>query len=263
MTDGRAGTLEEKTAVAIEAVERLLANCRGYESDEWVDHYVAIRDALKDGRHWDALTHSGWWGSHPPGEKQWPITKWVGSGYMERRLYEVMCVLHRQFKYPHHVEPVEPLCEFPSQLFVERRLLDFCSNRGNRHTESSDFVAVAYLRVITGPLEGQFIALPSGRSLIGRNAACDIVVPSPQVRRNNSGILADNGRFWILDIHDSEFTKVNGIFIRRLTELKDGDIIQCGNQSFQVQEWQRAAPAFQFCLQPSHPHEAIDTPVVV
>lgn len=219
MTSDRAGTLEEKVAAAKEVVEHLLANCHGFESDEWLAQFIAIRDALDAGRLRNAIrTEARFNGVR---------TKWVGSAEMVRCLERVMGVLSRHVAYPNHVEPVAQLGDLPSQIFVD------CMRQTPTERSEEEFVAVAFLKVTTGLSAGQLVALPFGRTVIGRSPVCQIVVEDAGVNRQHADILADGGRSWIQDLCTRNGTYVNGTRIDSLTKLKDCDFIRVCDHAFQ------------------------------
>jgi hypothetical protein len=103
------GTLEEKVAAAREIVERLIAICRGFECEEWMAKFLAVREHLAAGRLREAIREEARLTSSVP-------RKWVVSRAIENRLERAMGVLHRQVWFPNHAEPLAQFDDLPSDV---------------------------------------------------------------------------------------------------------------------------------------------------
>jgi DNA-binding winged helix-turn-helix (wHTH) protein len=77
----------------------------------------------------------------------------------------------------------------------------------------------------TGPLNGQRWML-RGVVIIGRDAVCDIVIPSRQVSRQHARFTPSNDGVIIEDLGSKNGTHCNGQMIDEPRPLKDGDVVQ-------------------------------------
>jgi pSer/pThr/pTyr-binding forkhead associated (FHA) protein len=77
----------------------------------------------------------------------------------------------------------------------------------------------------TGPLNGQRWML-RGTVTIGRDAICDIVIPSRQVSRQHARFTPSIDGVTIEDLGSKNGTHCNGQMIEIPTPLKDGDVVQ-------------------------------------
>lgn len=82
------------------------------------------------------------------------------------------------------------------------------------------------LIVREGQLEGQRWTVNSNEFLIGRGSDCDLVLPERQVSRYHVKILNDNGRYQLQDLDSKNGTHLNGLQIKGVVPLQDGDEIQ-------------------------------------
>ncbi len=76
-----------------------------------------------------------------------------------------------------------------------------------------------------GPLNGQRWAI-SNELLIGRDEACDIVIPERQVSRHHAKLSRTAQGTLLEDLVSKNGTHLNGVLITQPTPLQDGDIIQ-------------------------------------
>lgn len=89
------------------------------------------------------------------------------------------------------------------------------------------------LEVMDGEAKGQIVDL-SGISIIGRDAACALVIPSRAVSREHAVIRPEEGFGFVIEDLDSRAgTFVNGMRTRKAV-LQDGDTISMGGHSIRV-----------------------------
>lgn len=109
MSGESASTLEQAIAAVNQIVERLLALCRGFESDDWLAKFVAVHAAMSAGRFQDAVREEA-------RLVRLLKRKWVVSRDLERRLEKAMGVLHRHVSYPGHSELLAESDDLPSDV---------------------------------------------------------------------------------------------------------------------------------------------------
>src|SRR5262245_13638418 len=88
---------------------------------------------------------------------------------------------------------------------------------------------MASLLMIKGPNPGQRYSLEKERTVLGRNADCDVVFPPPgntAVSREHAVIVCSQGRFFIEDLKSRNGTHVNTQLIKDRTPLRDNDRIR-------------------------------------
>jgi pSer/pThr/pTyr-binding forkhead associated (FHA) protein len=73
----------------------------------------------------------------------------------------------------------------------------------------------------------------SDRLLIGRHAACDMVVGDPSVSRRHAQLTFRDGTWVLQDLASTNGTTVNGERVGRTT-LHSGDIVSLGSQAIQI-----------------------------
>src|SRR5262245_14577659 len=83
---------------------------------------------------------------------------------------------------------------------------------------------MAILRRITG--EGEDIVLRGRRTLIGRDAECDVVVNMGLVSRRHAIVFNHGGRYFIEDLDSANGTYVNGRRVHKRAPLKNNDRIE-------------------------------------
>lgn len=77
----------------------------------------------------------------------------------------------------------------------------------------------------SGPLEGQRWKIRS-ELLLGRDPDCDVVIPMRQVSRHHARIfLGENGTL-VEDLNSKNGTYINGLHIKEVVRLEEGDEIQ-------------------------------------
>lgn len=76
----------------------------------------------------------------------------------------------------------------------------------------------------------EYIVSPTGIS-IGRDAGCDVVVPSPEVSRRHAELMAGPGGYTVTDL-STNGVFVNGERVARARTLARGDVIRLGTEEF-------------------------------
>ncbi len=83
---------------------------------------------------------------------------------------------------------------------------------------------MAELVIVAGPGEGRAFALGE-RSVIGRQAGCDLQLADNTVSRHHAVIVEEKGEYYVEDLGSSNGTYVNGHEVRR-ARLRHGDTIK-------------------------------------
>src|SRR5262245_46676079 len=78
----------------------------------------------------------------------------------------------------------------------------------------------------SGPVAGQRWVLSKATATIGRDPACDIVIPDRQVSRQHARLRQVDGGFELEDMGSKNGTHVNGAPVTGAQRLQDGDLIQ-------------------------------------
>lgn len=92
---------------------------------------------------------------------------------------------------------------------------------------------MAYLKVTKGPSAGQIVYLHPERTVLGRHPSSQVVLDDGAVSRHHAEILVANGIHFLQDMNSRNGTEINGAKIDSRTELRDGDIIQVCDHTFQ------------------------------
>jgi len=77
----------------------------------------------------------------------------------------------------------------------------------------------------SGPLNGQRWMVRE-KLMVGRDAGCEIMIPSRQVSRNHARLVITDEGASIEDLDSKNGTHLNGELLTEPTVLKDGDLIQ-------------------------------------
>jgi hypothetical protein len=83
--------------------------------------------------------------------------------------------------------------------------------------------------------------LPSGETLIGRGAECHITIFDPSISRKHARIRIERLGAFFEDLGSRNGSRVNGNYVRELTQLRDGDRLRLGTQELVLSEV-RATP---------------------
>lgn len=81
---------------------------------------------------------------------------------------------------------------------------------------------------------GDFIELPGGESFIGRGLNCAIRFNDASVSRRHLRFLVDDNTVCVEDLGSTNGSILNGNPIKKITKLKNGDIIQIGHRRLNV-----------------------------
>ena len=72
------------------------------------------------------------------------------------------------------------------------------------------------------------VVLQGGRVVVGRLSSCDIVLPDVNVSREHAAFVSEGDGWAIEDLKSTNGTLVNGVPLRQMTRLRDGDVIGVG-----------------------------------
>ena len=89
---------------------------------------------------------------------------------------------------------------------------------------------------LLGPGATRGVEITFGGLIVGRERGCDIVLPSKNVSRNHARLSIRDKIPRVEDLGSSNGTKVNGVFIKGITELHTGDLITFGDITLQLVE---------------------------
>ncbi|HUN22978.1 MAG TPA: FHA domain-containing protein [Anaerolineales bacterium] len=108
--------------------------------------------------------------------------------------------------------------------------------------------ALISILIQSGPLAGQEINIEKTETLIGRDAACDVVLNAPGVSRRHARLsLLPNGTIQIEDLGSANGTYVNGVRLQAPLALKDRDLVALGQAVvFNIRVSQSAATVIEF-----------------
>lgn len=126
----------------------------------------------------------------------------------------------------------------------EMQVVDEREGGRTRYVQAVDPGALAAVkpgakRQPAGTTGGRLVSLTDGREyriigtslVIGRDAACDVVLTSKSVSRRHAEILA-TPRGYVLEDSSTNGTFVNGARVQGQPQLARGDVIQCGEHEF-------------------------------
>jgi PAS domain S-box-containing protein len=100
---------------------------------------------------------------------------------------------------------------------------------------------VDMLVVVRGNHRGQRYPLEAGRTVIGRNRACDVAVEDEGVSRQHAAILRQNGECFVEDLGSTNGTYVNSLLIEDRHRLQHGDRISTGDTVFLLEMERRTS----------------------
>ena len=78
--------------------------------------------------------------------------------------------------------------------------------------------------------------LPAGHTLIGRGEDCHITIFDPAISRRHARIFVDDRHALLEDLGSRNGCRVNGIPIKGMIELSDGDRLRIGTQELVLSE---------------------------
>jgi predicted component of type VI protein secretion system len=82
--------------------------------------------------------------------------------------------------------------------------------------------------------QGARIAIRRGETVIGRSPYCSVVINSRRVSRQHCALTLSNDRLLVCDLGSSNGTWVNGTPVSTATRLKQGDLIELGEEGLEV-----------------------------
>lgn len=115
----------------------------------------------------------------------------------------------------------------------------------------------------------QEVDLPPGETLIGRSLDCQVTIEDPLVSRQHARIIVSGDQASVEDLGSRNGVKVNGLTVRGMTALKDGDRLRIGTQDLVVARMEqetvdhaRATGVLRVCAncRLPHPRELVACP---
>ncbi|MEO7329705.1 MAG: FHA domain-containing protein [Minicystis sp.] len=94
----------------------------------------------------------------------------------------------------------------------------------------------AFLRVVLGAQLGTRFALGATKMTIGRTAAAQIQLTEANISRQHAQIVAQDGRFLVVDLGSTNPTMVNGSPLSRPWPLSPGDVVRVGEIELRYEE---------------------------
>ena len=91
-----------------------------------------------------------------------------------------------------------------------------------------------------GPLKGQRYAVNENGLVLGRDDACDVIIPDVGVSRQHARVLLHNSAVWVQDEGSRNGVFVNGKRVVRHRQLSPGAELLIGDHAFTLE----LAPAF-------------------
>jgi serine phosphatase RsbU (regulator of sigma subunit) len=85
------------------------------------------------------------------------------------------------------------------------------------------------LRILHGDASGQSYRLDRDVTVLGRDAACDIILANQDISKKHARIVHKDGVYYIEDLGSTNGTKVGDSVLTEIRLLKDGDLIQIGD----------------------------------
>ena len=110
---------------------------------------------------------------------------------------------------------------------------DDLANKGasaDRYLAPNGRPILARLLMQTGTMEGRAFRFHQSITTIGRLAGNDFIIIGPTVSRRHAQLNFSEGRWYIEDLKSGNGTQVNGQRVYGHTLLKDGDIINFGDE---------------------------------
>src|SRR5262249_15024029 len=88
------------------------------------------------------------------------------------------------------------------------------------------------LRMVGGDPSGLSYLLDRDVTILGRDAACDIVLPDKEVSKKHARIIRKDDGYYIEDLQSTNGTKVGESDLTEIRLLEDGDLIEMGDFRF-------------------------------
>src|ERR1700757_1361932 len=90
----------------------------------------------------------------------------------------------------------------------------------------SQSVPLATLKILNGSRAGDCYTLASDKTVLGRDAECDIVLPRTTISRRHAQIVHDADGYYVEDLDSLNGTYVDGTRIIEPTRLRGGEHVQ-------------------------------------
>lgn len=90
------------------------------------------------------------------------------------------------------------------------------------------------LRVVRGPTQARSLKLSAAATVIGRQAGCDLRIPSAEVSRRHCLLSYQNGCVTVEDLDSFNGTFLNGARITGRRLVRPGDELEIGPVTFEV-----------------------------
>ncbi len=100
----------------------------------------------------------------------------------------------------------------------------------DRYLAPNGLPLLARLSLQDGPMAGRALRFHQDTTTIGRATGNDLVVSGPTVSRYQAHLNFVDGRWYVEDLQSANGTMVNGKRIHERTFLKDGDLINFGDE---------------------------------
>jgi eukaryotic-like serine/threonine-protein kinase len=119
-----------------------------------------------------------------------------------------------------------------SRLFCTTCGYDLSNKRASadRYKAPNGLPLLARLSPQSGPLAGRALRFHQDTTTVGRATGNDLVVTGRTVSRYHAHLNFVEGRWYVEDLRSANGTKVNGKRIQERTFLKDGDLINFGDE---------------------------------
>jgi pSer/pThr/pTyr-binding forkhead associated (FHA) protein len=115
---------------------------------------------------------------------------------------------------------------------VDPKQLEKKVDGGNTVAPKASQVSQWALRAKHPQLQGRLYTI-EGSAILGRDKACDIVLPSKLLSRKHAELTVEQGRLWVRDLGSSNGSYVNGKGVEKAV-LVDGDTVSFAKIGFQV-----------------------------
>jgi hypothetical protein len=127
----------------------------------------------------------------------------------------------------------------PGELLIEFRE-DAAAKEGKfrvdaEHDSNAEAPRPTALPVLTLVGDSKDWPLDSDQLVVGRQEACDIVIPDPNASRRHAELARKEDGWWIRDLGSSNGTFVNGTLLKE-RRLRSGDRIRIGKTELEYQD---------------------------
>jgi len=142
---------------------------------------------------------------------------------------------------PETPQPVAPAAPTPAaKPRIERRTLVVSPDEAQQMSAAKGKL-IGWIANFTRNPDGEDYRLRAGRTVLGANPNCDIVIEDEAVSGVHASIVYRNGRCFIKDELSSNGTFVNGVEVDEPRPLQSYDLIRIGNTTLTFVALERAA----------------------